>query len=55
MSLPRFVMGTFPYALAGGLLLDRVGPRLRGGLLGLSAVGLVACMWATYHGSGLAP
>jgi hypothetical protein len=55
MSLPRFVMGTFPYALAAGLLLDRLDARLRGGLLGLSAAGLVACMWATYHGSGLAP
>jgi sulfite exporter TauE/SafE len=55
MSLPRFVMGTFPYALAGGLLLDRLDARLRGGLLALSAAGLVACMWATYHGSGLAP
>ena len=24
MSLPRFLMGTFPYAVAGGILLDRV-------------------------------
>ena len=55
MSLPRFLMGTFPYALAGGILLDRVDSRLRSGLLALSAAGLVACMWATYRGSGLAP
>ena len=55
MSLPRFLMGTFPYAVAGGILLDRVDSRLRSGLLALSAAGLVACMWATYRGSGLAP
>jgi hypothetical protein len=55
MSLPRFLMGTFPYAIAGGILLERVGRRLRGALLVLSALGLVACMWATYQGSGLAP
>ena len=29
MSLPRFLMGTFPYAVAGGILLDRLDPRLR--------------------------
>ena len=29
MSLPRFLMGTFPYAVAGGILLDRMGVRLR--------------------------
>jgi hypothetical protein len=55
MSLPRFLMGTFPYAIAGGILLDRVGARMRIGLLALSAAGLVACMWATYRGGGLAP
>jgi len=55
MSLPRFLMGTFPYAVAGGILLDRVDSRLRCGLLALSAAGLAACMWATYRGSGLAP
>ncbi|HET6175099.1 MAG TPA: hypothetical protein VFD90_21025 [Gaiellales bacterium] len=55
MSLPRFLMGTFPYAVAGGILLDRVDSRLRAGLLVLSAAGLVGCMWATYRGSGLAP
>lgn len=55
MSLPRFLMGTFPFAIAGGILLDRVGPRLRSGMLLVSAAGLVGCMWATYHGSGLAP
>jgi hypothetical protein len=55
MSLPRFLMGTFPYAVAGGILLDRVDSRLRSGLLALGAAGLVACMWATYRGSGLAP
>ena len=55
MSLPRFLMGTFPYAIAGGILLERVGARLRIGLLALSAAGLVACMWATYRGAGLAP
>ena len=55
MSLPRFLMGTFPYAIAGGILLDRVDRRLRAALLLASAAGLVACMWATYHGSGLAP
>ena len=55
MSLPRFLMGTFPYALAGGILLDRVDPRLRVALLAVSAAGLAACTWATYRGSGLAP
>jgi hypothetical protein len=55
MSLPRFLMGTFPYAIAGGMLLERVGRRTRAALLLLSAAGLVACMWATYQGSGLAP
>ena len=55
MSLPRFLMGTFPYAIAGGILLDRVDRRLRAALLLASAAGLVACMWATYHGGGLAP
>ncbi|MDX6630145.1 MAG: hypothetical protein QOH00_2391 [Gaiellales bacterium] len=55
MSLPRFLMGTFPYAIAGGILLDRLDARLRTPLLAVSAAGLVACMWATYHGSGLAP
>ena len=55
MSLPRFLMGSFPYAIAGGMLLDRIDARLRAALLGLCAFGLVACMWATYHGSGLAP
>ena len=55
MSLPRFLMGTFPYAVAGGILLDRVDPRLRAALLAVSAAGLVACVWATYRGSGLAP
>jgi hypothetical protein len=55
MSLPRFLMGTFPYAIAAGILLDRVSRRLRGGLLLVSALGLVACMWATFQGSGLAP
>jgi hypothetical protein len=55
MSLPRFLMGTFPFAIAGGILLDRVDPRLRTGLLAVSAAGLVACMWATYRGGGLAP
>ncbi|MDX6564125.1 MAG: hypothetical protein QOD65_3939, partial [Gaiellales bacterium] len=55
MSLPRFLMGTFPYAIAGGILLDRVSRRLRIALLALSAAGLVACMWATYRGGGLAP
>ena len=55
MSLPRFLMGTFPYALAGGILLDRLDPRLRVALLAVSAAGLAACTWATYRGSGLAP
>jgi hypothetical protein len=55
MSLPRFLMGTFPYAVAGGIVLDRLDRRARSALLGLAAAGLVACMWATYHGSGLAP
>jgi len=55
MSLPRFLMGTFPYAVAGGILLDRVDPRLRAALLTVSAAGLAACVWATYRGSGLAP
>ncbi len=55
MSLPRFLMGTFPYAIAGGIVLERVDARLRWTLLALSAAGLVACMWATYRGSGLAP
>ena len=56
MSLPRFLMGTFPYAVAGGILLDRVdpAPALRR-CSPLSAAGLAACMWATYRGSGLAP
>ena len=31
MSLPRFLMGTFPYAVAGGLLLERLDPRWRAG------------------------
>ena len=55
MSLPRFVMGTFPYAIAAGILLERMDGRLRSALFALSAAGLVACMWATYRGSGLAP
>ncbi|MDX6539033.1 MAG: hypothetical protein QOI71_643 [Gaiellales bacterium] len=55
MSLPRFLMGTFPYAIAGGIVLDRGSRRARTALLALSAAGLVVCMWATYHGSGLAP
>ena len=55
MSLPRFLMGTFPYAVAAGMLLDRVDVRLRGALLTLSAAGLMACVWATYRGNGLAP
>jgi hypothetical protein len=55
MSLPRFLMGTFPYAVAGGILLDRVSLRVRTALFALSAAGLVACMWATYRGGGLAP
>ncbi len=55
MSLPRFLMGTFPYAIAGGILLARVDGRLRTALLVASAAGLVACMWATYRGGGLAP
>jgi hypothetical protein len=55
MSLPRFLMGTFPYAIAGGIVLDRIDARLRWALLAVSAGGLVACMWATYRGSGLAP
>ncbi len=55
MSLPRFLMGTFPYAIAAGILLERLDPRLRNALLAISAAGLVACMWATYRGSGLAP
>ena len=55
MSLPRFLMGTFPYAVAGGILLDRLDPRLRVALLAVSAAGLAACTWATYRGSGLAP
>ena len=55
MSLPRFLMGTFPYAVAGGILLDRLDAACAAALLALSAAGLVACMWATYRGSGLAP
>jgi sulfite exporter TauE/SafE len=55
MSLPRFLLGTFPYAVAGGILLDRIDARLRAVLLAVSAAGLVACMWATYRGGGLAP
>ena len=55
MSLPRFLMGTFPYAVAGGILLEHLEPRLRYALIAISAAGLVATMWATYHGSGLAP
>ena len=55
MSLPRFLMGTFPYAIAGGILLDRMSIRLRAATLALSAGGLVFCMWATYRGGGLAP
>jgi hypothetical protein len=55
MSLPRFLMGTFPYAVAGGIFLERLDGRLRIALLALSAAGLVACMWATYRGGGLAP
>ena len=55
MSLPRFLMGTFPYAIAAGIFLDRVEGRTRTALLAVSAAGLVACMWATYRGSGLAP
>jgi hypothetical protein len=55
MSLPRFLMGTFPYAVAAGVVLDGLDRRVRTALLLLSAAGLVACMWATYQGSGLAP
>jgi hypothetical protein len=55
MSLPRFLMGTFPYAVAGGILLNRMDVRLRAATLALSACGLVFCMWATYRGGGLAP
>ena len=55
MSLPRFLMGTFPYAMAGGLLLERLHPPVRVTLIAVSAGGLVATMWATYHGGGLAP
>jgi sulfite exporter TauE/SafE len=55
MSLPRFLMGTFPYAVAAGILLDRMDARLRAAVLALSAGGLVFCMWATYRGGGLAP
>ena len=55
MSLPRFLMGTFPYAVAGGLLLEGFRPRVRTVVIAVSAAGLVATMWATYHGGGLAP
>ena len=56
MSLPRFLMGTFPYAVAGGILLDRLDAApARAPCSPSSAAGLVACMWATYRGSGLAP
>jgi hypothetical protein len=55
MSLPRFLMGTFPYAVAGGLLLERFQPRVRAVVIAVSAAGLVATIWATYHGGGLAP
>jgi hypothetical protein len=55
MSLPRFLMGTFPYAVAGGILLGGLDRRARTALLALSACGLAACMWATYQGAGLAP
>ena len=56
MSLPRFLMGTFPYAVAGGILLEGFDPRLRTAAARRQrrrARG--ACMWATYRGSGLAP
>ena len=56
MSLPRFLMGTFPYAVAGG---HPARPRRRAACARrcslVSAGGLVACMWATYRGGGLAP
>ena len=56
MSLPRFLMGTFPYAVAGGLLLERLDPRLRAALHRRERRRARRdCMWATYHGGGLAP
>ena len=58
MSLPRFLMGTFPFAWAAGIVLDRLPPRTMQIVLGLSAVGLVGLTLWTYRtpiGGGLAP
>ena len=58
MSLPRFLMGTFPFAWAAGLLLDRLPARTARLVLGLSALGLIGLTVWTYRtpiGGGLAP
>ena len=55
MSLPRFLLGSFPFAIAAGKLLDEYPRRVRNGLLVLSSVGLIAMLYCTYHGPGLAP
>jgi hypothetical protein len=55
MSLPRFLMATFPYAWAAGLGLDRLPRRWAVALLVLSAAGLVACLWGSYWESGKLP
>ena len=58
MSLPRFLMGTFPFAWAAGLLLDRLPARTARLALALSALGLVGLTVWTYRtpiGGGLAP
>ena len=58
MSLPRFLMGTFPFAWAAGLVLDRLPARTVRIVLGLAALGLVGLTVWTYRtpiGGGLAP
>ena len=54
----RFLMGTFPFAWAAGLALDRLPARTVRIVLGLAAVGLVGLTVWTYRtpiGGGLAP
>ena len=55
MSLPRFLLGTFPFALAAGAGLAALSPRWRIAALGLSACGLVACLWGAYWAAELPP
>ena len=58
MSLPRFLMGTFPFAWGAGYVLDRLSARSMRLVLALGAIGLVGLTVWSYRtpiGGGLAP